>query len=308
MQKIPAAFVIDEKYLFPALVAVYSFHKSKIIFEYTFFLSNFSEKNKTLFKQVLSKFGLQVKFVDIEIQQTRRALGYISNAMWGRLDLAKDYTDNFIYLDVDTLAHGQMAGDLINENFRNFIQSGFPIGAVTVPIEHVNELKKTNPLTISRTGNDYLNSGVLFINPLKWEKEKIDEKIDQLTISENPVNDQELLNNVFSGKYFHLNHNINKMVLNETTLEYSSGIYHYVGKLKPWNIYGFMQLAFAARVFGKNSIYYASWRAYNFTVRKMFIKLNLNPVLATKVCFIQFKEKVSPFTQIKWLIKGNISA
>ena len=39
---------------------------------------------------------------------------------------------------------------------------------------YVNELKKTNPLTISRTGNDYLNSGVLFINPLKWEKEKID--------------------------------------------------------------------------------------------------------------------------------------
>ena len=191
--------------------------------------------------------------------------------------------------------------------FRNFVGSDLVIGAVTVPIEHIPELKNNFPLTISKTGNNYFNSGVLLINPLKWEQEKINEKIILINASQNPINDQDLLNNVFAGKYFHANHNINKMVLNETTLECASGIYHYVGKLKPWNIHGCIQLVFAARIFGKKSIYYSAWKSYNSTVCKMFMKLIVNPFLVKKVWIIQAKEKISPYTQIKWLIKGNIS-
>jgi lipopolysaccharide biosynthesis glycosyltransferase len=140
-----------------------------------------------------------------------------------------------------------------------------------------------------------------------WEEELIEKRVIQITESENPINDQELLNNVFAGKFFHLDHNLNKMVLNETTLERQIGIYHFVGKLKPWNIYGFIQPPFTKRVFGKNTIFSMAWKSYNSTVRKMFLTLFFNPRLVIQVWMILSREKTSALTQLKWLIKGNIS-
>lgn len=148
--------------------------------------------------------------------------------------------EKVIWIDVDTIIKGDLF-DLFATDL-----SGFLLGAVRIGLTSasVNEV----------TRDDYFNAGVLLINNKLWIRERIIEKIKELTFSNNfKCPTQDPLNIVCFERTLHLNSAYNTLVFGNAKKEniqnYVSAhgyasldkmidcaiILHYVGEYKPWN-------------------------------------------------------------------------
>ena len=212
-------------------------HKNpETFFEYKEYL----EKNFYNFSINLHKFN----FSDLDFPNIENK--HVSEATYYRLfieNIIPKDIENYIYLDADIIAINNF-DDYINETMSILQKSNYIVACRTEYIKN-----KENSIffeNLSMISTKYFNAGVMFVDHLKWQKEKTGENlINKLVEIKNKINywDQDVLNSHFDGKYLELSDAINfplnlRWPVPIKEIKEDKLLIHYQSNNKPWNIRG----------------------------------------------------------------------
>lgn len=216
---------------------------------------------------------------------------HISEATYYRLFISSilpKTVKNLLYIDCDVICVNT-PNKIIHDTFKDLNASNFIISAKT-EFDKKNSVEEVfNRLKLK--SQHYFNAGVMFIDLVKWNQKEI--QVLSTDIIENSKLkftywDQDILNIIFDGNYFHLTEALNYKVSlskNDHHLD-TSNIYflHFQGSNKPWSVEG---------VLSTNSYFYQSnfkklnidnyhivhkWKKYSLSV---FFQ-NLTPLIKNK--------------------------
>jgi lipopolysaccharide biosynthesis glycosyltransferase len=216
---------------------------------------------------------------------------HISEATYYRLFISSilpKTVKNLLYIDCDVICVNT-PNKIIHDTFKDLNASNFIISAKT-EFDKKNSVEEVF-IRLKLKSQHYFNAGVMFIDLLKWNQKEI--QVLSTDIIENSKLkftywDQDILNIIFDGNYFHLTEALNYKVSlskNDNHLD-TSNIYflHFQGSNKPWSVEG---------VLSTNSYFYQSnfkklnidnyhivhkWKKYSLSV---FFQ-NLTPLIKNK--------------------------
>lgn len=100
------AVSFDDNYLFPFLLLAYSISKNSTIVPQIYCANvndSLSQKNQKTAKAFCSLIGLEMKIYEATIPQNVQTDSRVSIAAYGRLWLADNLSENFVYIDTDSL-------------------------------------------------------------------------------------------------------------------------------------------------------------------------------------------------------------
>ena len=225
---------IDDNYVYPYLISIISAQKrceTRINFLLAYDASHLSTDSRSLISDVTELFGISLDFIEIELPKSLPSQGHISAMAFAPLILADRLTDEFIWLDADTVCIGEL--DLVFDD--SFMRHDVAIVARTdfssIRLPSKNKARKV-------AGRRYLNSGVMKINPLKWQELNFPYLWKQAVENYEKFNfrlaDQCVINYLIRGGYQDLPSKYNVLVFGEDVNEGDS-ILHFAGTLKPWN-------------------------------------------------------------------------
>jgi len=232
--KLVICFGVDDKYVWPLLVTMYSGKKTNPEFKkchIAFDPLELSSSNRIAIKRMAKIMGIQVQFVKISLAFNGFALGHISNSAFLRLSLPEKLNQNFLWLDSDLLllqGWNSLFSELsvlIDDDKPISVRKHWPFG------------RSLQNRAIIESGDGYFNSGVLLVNIKKWNSMGLDQKALKTLEKYQEYNfewaDQCVLNFIIKNEYTRLNE-----TFNTPPHEYDQArtkILHFAGSVKPWS-------------------------------------------------------------------------
>lgn len=202
--------------------------------------SDFSDKNKTIFKDTLKKYqNFKIKYINIDIKHfdnfdLKNNIKYISVETYYRYIIA-DIAPNLnkaLYLDADLVVNGNL-----NELYDIDLENNYCAGVKDKFIEET-DYKNTLGLSPNET---YINAGVLLLNLSRMRKDNVSEKLLSNTnklAEQIEYQDQDIINITFRGQIKEVDSRYNftsSNVIREKSKIKEAIIIHYTGPIKPWN-------------------------------------------------------------------------
>ena len=256
MNRIPIVAISDKKLAFSIATLFINLLETKK--EDTFYelnaivTSDFSEENINKIKQIEQEYIGQcsINFVvmDKRFDNAKNGTGYIANAAAFRFVLGEKLPqyDKVLYLDTDILVFDDLSS-LYSINIKNnYIGGVFSIGHYL----YNDEYKYRERINIPDLYN-YVNSGVLLFNLKMIRENNIEVKLQSLVGSFNDSVDQHIFNKVCYGKIQLIPPKYNVTRTNDSIYRsekcliafsnkereetFNPIIYHYTGRIKPWN-------------------------------------------------------------------------
>lgn len=229
-------FGIDDNYVWPLLVSLYSakrsFRKLKkvhIIFDSKFLHEKAISRIKTSCKTI----GIIPKFIPLQIPENTLGTAHITQTAYLRLQLPQVFQRKVFWFDTDLLFLNEW-----QEISKYALQKKVNKYAIFARSHWGNPESTSNQAIIESKGK-YFNSGVLLINSRLWRRCAISNELS--LIIPNYANlgfewaDQCLLNYYFRGDYGQID-----MKYNSIPAEYKKDltrIIHFAGTHKPWTNY-----------------------------------------------------------------------
>jgi lipopolysaccharide biosynthesis glycosyltransferase len=232
------AVSFDDNYLFPFLLLAFSISQNSST-PHQLIVANVNSTLSGESQKIVAKFcallGLEVSIVDAAIPKNVRTSSRVSIAGYGRLWLADNFSEDFVYIDTDSLV---LPGW---EKIFDFIglldQNGELLLAAMPALEN-----KTPPWPIEAGDETQyrFHSSILVINTRNWKQhfakqesipwQKIDSMHDELKFV---GHDQPVLQYVAQGKYLHLPEDYVNFATKytQTTRVVTSGVWK-----KPWTV------------------------------------------------------------------------
>lgn len=243
------AYGIDTNFLYGCAVSIVSIliqNPDKIFNFHVFIDDSMSNDNIARFREICSTYNTNIILYYIDAKN----LGKLpttknwSHAIYFRFIIA-DYFKNkikyLLYLDADVICHNK-----INE----LVSLGLDgqIAAVVAERDEKWWINRANSLDTPSISTGYFNSGVMYINLLNWQEQKITEKSIDLLMNEAlaaklSYPDQDVLNILLMGKIIYLKNIFNtQFSLNyelkdkfDYPVNKNTVFIHYVGPTKPWH-------------------------------------------------------------------------
>ncbi|MDB9374935.1 glycosyltransferase family 8 protein [Nodularia sphaerocarpa] len=198
-----------------------------------------TKKITTNFQQKIDKLKTTAK-IDFLIYQVEDAevknlkvSQHISSAAYYRLlapDILPNHLNKVLYLDSDLIVNGSIL-ELYNYDISNYVVAAHGKKVVT------------NKKRLELNSNYYFNSGVMLINLETWRNLNIGKQCIEL-IRNRPdmikLWDQDALNKVIDGDFLNLDQKWNSLVDlydGNSQANDQSMIIHFIGSLKPWQIW-----------------------------------------------------------------------
>lgn len=235
--KIHVCFNIDVSFFMPAGVTITSMleNNPEIDFDFYIFTDAVTEKDLLALEKTAAKYeqNCYVYVMDMEpfnnfhIKHPRfKRVSYFRLYM---PKILKERTRCFLYVDADLMCINSM------KPFLSIDLEGKSLGAVA----DLPEAAKSRSEFLKLKNGKYLNSGVLWIDTVQWEKEYITEKAFAYQ-GKNPnmftCHDQDVLNLVVDGNIKFLDGRFNHLGFDGSVVPEGCIIYHFFGREKPWNI------------------------------------------------------------------------
>ena len=230
----------DDKYVFPALVALYSGRKSysgEIRLVVGFDLETLSNSSISLVQGVCERLEISVQFLPLDIPHFLTEVGHISKMSWSRMFLMEKLREDFVWIDCDVILQPGWA-QVLNGDFDS--DSGI-VGALDTGVAHIS----TENSALSRAGANYINAGVLVVDPMRLSAELHAEFSDAMRrYGELGFEwmDQDVINYCFSGNTGVLHRSLNTQVPLPRLGTTRGIILHFSSDAKPW--LGVYRLAF----------------------------------------------------------------
>lgn len=255
---IPICFALDEGYVMPTAVAMFSLLEnyksfSKIHF-YLFVPAEFDETKATIIQNICNNenvYRLDIVHIQDSIFEDKAYLGHITYPTYFRLIMEKyiQYS-KCIYLDGDILVMGNIA------DMYNFDIERYYIAGVKAPYTHLKKKNKEEHRKILGIDSfsQYVNAGVLLFNLELIRNHNKSAEFIRLLDKHFPVQDQDILNascypyiyilpnkyNVMGEIYQYSRKLLRKLYTDKTIEDARKApvVYHFASKYKPWKYYG----------------------------------------------------------------------
>lgn len=268
MNLLPIVFTCDDNYFKYASVVICSIINNcskNINYEINILSEFISDDNKKKAQDLVknhSNFSIKYHVINIENPEKYHLNSYMSLSTYYRFfifDLLKDY-DRILYLDSDIIVDNDISfyATIDFENKPAICSPSIYVqNLLTKNIDHDFTRAYFSDVLKMKNNEEYFNAGVILFNAKLIREKGIDQKFfEAISSNKNPVfQDQDILNSVLS------NNGGVKMIANEynftssmkislkrifmNTIKQKLGkkrnnwftIYHYVGKIKPWQNY-----------------------------------------------------------------------
>jgi lipopolysaccharide biosynthesis glycosyltransferase len=229
--KLIVAMAFDDKYLFPALVAIYSAYlrqasRFKLLVAYDSAMLSPVSRNRIY--QVCELIGLELGFIELRLPKFLATHGHFSALTWARLFLPEEIDRPFVYLDADTVCDNGWG-----ELFANFDLGTTGISAV---LQGINGLSADNAAVAASKGN-YISAGVMVVRPALLPITFREEALEACkNYSQNGFQwvDQDVINFVLEGRVDLLESRFNVLVPLVGKKKLEGNILHFAGSQKPW--------------------------------------------------------------------------
>ena len=228
-------FGVDNDYVWPLLVSLYSAKKSFSAFNEVHVLYNpelLDLKMISFIEEQCSLMRIKTKYIPLNSLNNSHSKGHITPTSYLRLQIAEVSQGMAFWFDADLL---------FLEDWHELLAYTRSEGAKNLPIHarlHWGNPVSTSNQAIIKSKNRYFNSGVLLINTKLWRTRSILE--DLVLIMSKSINlgfewaDQCVLNYYFQGEYGAIDSKYNSI-----PSEYDSNqtrIIHFAGSHKPWTM------------------------------------------------------------------------
>jgi lipopolysaccharide biosynthesis glycosyltransferase len=227
-------FGVDDNYVWPLLVTIYSAKKSyqslrsvNLVYD----SSQLSTQNRDLVVKAVKSIGLTIILKEVKLLEVVDFHSHLSKSAILRLSIPDQTKKLILWLDSDLLLlegwNEILAfGEKINDS--NFILAAR---------KHWDFERSANNLSLIKSGQFYFNSGVMLINCKLWKKLKISIEVSYLISRYSDFHfewaDQCVLNYLIGNEYSEIskefNAPTNEYLVNETR------ILHFAGSNKPWS-------------------------------------------------------------------------
>jgi lipopolysaccharide biosynthesis glycosyltransferase len=179
---------------------------------------------------------IQIVRIDTELQAVFEH--HFNLTVYARLFLMDLMEEDFLWLDADLLL---MPGwDNIFLEVGDFETSDTVIYGVVDAKRTREKLEKKGNLALLRSGDRYVNSGVLKIRTGNWKKLKATHFWQDMAQNPSKYNftlmDQDIINYLCSGKVSLLQSGFNQIVGNLVDVQQRIFVKHYAGPPKPWKL------------------------------------------------------------------------
>ncbi|ASW75061.1 glycosyl transferase [Chryseobacterium piperi] len=269
MKILPIVFTCDDHYFKYASVVISSIIKNSnknTKYEINILSEFISEENKILANKIIkahSNFSISYHILKIEDPEKYHLNSYMSLSTYYRFfifDLLKNY-ERVLYLDSDLIVDNDISF-YATLDFENKLAIASPSiyvqNLLTKDLENAFNRDYFSNVLLMTDYSDYFNAGVILFNIKLIREQNIDQKFfEAINTIKNPIfQDQDILNSVISNnggvKLISNEYNFTKgikitlMRLFYNAFLYKLGnkkrnkwftIYHYVGKIKPWQHY-----------------------------------------------------------------------
>ncbi|MFC1785300.1 glycosyltransferase family 8 protein [Candidatus Neomarinimicrobiota bacterium] len=257
MQKLNIVFTIDENFIPYFTVACTSLlENNKNIINRIFVINDITDKEK-LNKSVKffkNKYNISIEELNLDstILDKFKISHHITKATYFRLLLAEilpKEIDTILYLDSDIIVIDDLS-ELIELNFRKDANSNINYSIKDVEnisidgheyyiyaVDHkfgINDTKRLRDLDFK--GNNYFNSGIMYINLKKWRETRITKTLMRNALKYSDVVlwwDQDILNITFDLNWGEIDFTYNAFGLTEI-VDKNFKIIHFTSNSKPW--------------------------------------------------------------------------
>ncbi len=222
------AFAIDQNYLKPCGVCIFSILKNNpnINFDFHIFTNYF---NSFGFDELLRKFGnfrIHIYKINTSYFDGLQTTGHFTTAIYYRLSIAsilKNKIEKYLYLDADILCFSKL-DELLDVSLDAHILAA--VEDEYVRKDYISELGLP-------PNSKYFNSGVLYINTQKWLDFDLLEKFkNKINLRSYKYPDQDVLNVLLKNDILFLNEKFNYFSEKDITPVFK----HFVSTPKPWSI------------------------------------------------------------------------
>lgn len=277
MPKLPVVTAIDDNYVYPLLVCVFSGSRNAsqpprwIVGHDPVLLSS---ESQSLIASVAALLGVDVEFMSLEIEGSFHGNGHITATAFARLPLV-DRLDDFAWVDVDTLL---LPGwdELLDASA--FAATGAIVQAHAEGVAPGWERRAVPNQAYARAGMRYFNSGVVRLSGERWRAQGFDVLWPQVLARYAELgfdwSDQCVLNYLLAGQQADLPHRFNCHPAKRESVSADVRIIHFHGSGKPWK---FSEAGSHFRLARER----AGWEKYWATERALLDELDrLSPDLA----------------------------
>jgi len=229
--KFIVAMAFDDKYLFPALVAIYSAYSrrsSEFKLLVAFDPSQLSSESRSKVSKVCELIGVELGFIELHLPKFLAIHGHFSALTWARLFIPEEINRPFVYLDADTVCNSGW-----DELFNHLSLGTTGISAVLQPVEWLS----SGNAAIAATQGKYISAGVMVVRPALLPTTFLE---DSLEACKNYVQhrfeyvDQCVINFVMGGRVDVLDDRFNILVPLAVRSKTEGTILHFAGSVKPW--------------------------------------------------------------------------
>jgi len=228
----------DDNYLFPFLLLAYSISQNSLILPKIFIAnvnSTLSQESQNLVNRFCSSLGLEIEILEAIIPKNVRTSSRVSIAGYGRLWLADNLSEDFVYVDTDSLV---LPGWEVIFDYIELLSQNRELLLAAMPA-----LKNMTPPWPIKAGDKTqyrFHSSILVINSRNWKDhfakrenmpwQKIASMHDELKFV---GHDQPVLQYAAQGKYLHLPEDFVNFATIRTsnTKIVTSGVWK-----KPWTV------------------------------------------------------------------------
>lgn len=258
------ASAIDDNYVLPLLLMAHSAIKNssdnfKFVVGYS--KSSLSETNRQFLSDVLHKLGMDFEFKEIIIDVESVYEDYLTEITYARLYFADSLESSFLWVDADIVLR-----DGWDEMFQigsRKSDSYVLVGSRDPITQNRKELSETNNAALKIAGNDYINTGFIYVDVLAWRKFGFNQNWKNLQSRYKSLGfqfqDQCVLNHLLFGHILLVGNQFNQLVKEGVEIHSElPKVLHFSGGDKPWN-HTFFNLIFMSsttmRTYQKAFIY-----------------------------------------------------
>ena len=233
---------LDDNYLWPWMIMVYSAAKSSQTKDFEFIVANINEtlskKHLDIAYKFVQSLGLKLNFIDITTLMNPAFNHQFNITVYSRLFLMDMLDQDFVWFDADLIllpGWDQIFATHVGDVLKDAVVSG----VLDSKISRRNFAEDNNEAYL-RTGGAYVNAGVLKVSVKNWQRleKSTDWKEMALNLEKYGIshNDQDIINYLCADEILLLSQGFNYIVGDEISLKEKIYIKHYAGYPKPWKL------------------------------------------------------------------------
>jgi lipopolysaccharide biosynthesis glycosyltransferase len=236
----------DDRYLWPwaMTIATAKKHADR---DFRCFVANanglLTQEGKSEARRIATALDVNLEIQDFEVPVGEYSRNQWNATVYARLRMMDELTDDFLWLDSDLIIRPGWC-ELFDLGAAALADDSKIAVAVRDRQQMIDILRaRGNNAAFTAAGDQYFNSGILYVRPSRWQATDYPTQWPQLVRDEASygftIVDQDVLNYLLAGQMAFFPGEFNRII--SDPMMGNEKVWHYAGAPKPWRIEGDMR-------------------------------------------------------------------